>query len=190
MPTSDDGLDFSGLSDDQIVELAVALAREAMFRNPALQAAFSQALLDERERVEAASRGNAKAKMAEVERVERQAAAAAEAISRESERKRVHGALAAYLRAGAEIVGQKPADITLIWDCDSLQARGEPPRLRINLGRQTWSLVDYDVAGDYVYTSPGLHGKRAALEPWCRETSAALSALGIGKTTKLRGIDA
>lgn len=45
-----DELDFSGLSDDQLVELAIAIAKEAARRNPALQAAFAEALATERRR--------------------------------------------------------------------------------------------------------------------------------------------
>lgn len=48
-----DELDFSGLSDDQLVELAIAIAKEAARRNPALQAAFAEALATEREKIPA-----------------------------------------------------------------------------------------------------------------------------------------
>ncbi len=48
-----DELDFSGLSDDQLVELAIAIAKEAARRNPALQAAFAEALATEREKIDA-----------------------------------------------------------------------------------------------------------------------------------------
>ncbi|RPE74665.1 hypothetical protein [Vulcaniibacterium tengchongense] len=187
MQASDDGLDFSELSDDQIVELAVALAREAMRRNPALQAAFSRALLDERERIEAAARGSAQAKRAEAARLERQARAAAEAVANERERRRVQDALIAYLRAGAAIVGNQAENMSLIWDRDPIQARGKAPKLRLNLGRQTWSLVEYEVASGELYTSPGLRDARPALLAWCREAAAAIQALGIDRTTQIRG---
>nr|EKU4118476.1 hypothetical protein [Pseudomonas aeruginosa] len=52
-----DELDFSGLSDDQLVELAIAIANEAARRNPALQVAFSEALATEKEKIEARLRG-------------------------------------------------------------------------------------------------------------------------------------
>ncbi|MCV6328583.1 hypothetical protein [Pseudomonas aeruginosa] len=52
-----DELDFSGLSDDQLVELAIAIAKEAARRNPALQAAFAEALATEREKIDARLRG-------------------------------------------------------------------------------------------------------------------------------------
>lgn len=72
-PEPEEELDFSDLTDDQIVELAVALAREAMRRNPALAAAFEQSLLDERARVEAAARGTEQAKRAAAAELEAQA---------------------------------------------------------------------------------------------------------------------
>nr|WP_308006626.1 hypothetical protein [Xanthomonas albilineans] len=188
--TTDDDLDFSELTDDQIVGLAVALAREAMRRNPALQAAFAQSLLDERDRVEAAARGGEQAKRDEAARIEQQAKAAGDAEARERERQRVHDALAAYLRAGAAIIGHRPQDVTLMWDRTPHQTRGKAPKLRLNPLRQQWSLVEYDVTAEDIHTSPGLRSKRAALLPWCREASAAIQALGIDRTTTLRGIDA
>lgn len=185
-----DDLDFSELSDDQIVALGVALAREAMRRNPALEAAFAQSVLDERERVEAAARGSALGKRAEAARIEQQSRAAAEAQAKERERRRVHAAAAAYLRAGAAILGHRAVDLTLIWDTDSQQTRGTAPKLRLNLARQKWSLVEFDVTADELYTSPGLRDKRADLMPWCREAAAAMSSLEVSRTITIRGDEA
>lgn len=190
MPTSDEQLDFSELSDDQVVELATALAREAMRRNPALQAAFAQSILDERERLEAAARGSHRVKKAEAEKVERQAQSAAVAQAQERERLRVHSALLSYLHAGAKILGLPPRDIALIWDLDPLQARGKAPKLRLNLVRQKWSFVEYEVSASDLHTTPGLRKKRAALLPWCREVSAAAMALEIKKSVIIRGDEA
>lgn len=189
---SDSELDFSELTDDQVVELAVALAREAMSRNPALQAAFRQALLDERARVEAAERGSEKARKAEEHRIEQQAQAAAEAVLRERERQRVRGALSSYLSAGAAITGHEARNITLVWETSCL-ARKSNPRLRLALGalgaNANWFLVDYGVPDDVLYTSPGLRAKEPQLLAWCREASAAITALGIDRTTQLKGIE-
>jgi len=187
-----DDLDFSELSDDQIVELAVALAREAMRRNPALQAAFGQALLDERSRVEAAERGTEAARRAEALRIEQQAKVAEEAAARERERQRVRHALASYLRAGAAIIGHDPCNLTLVWETSCL-ARGVNPRVRLSLGslgaRATWFLVDYGVPDGVLYTSPGMRNKQELLLPWCREVAAAITALGIQRPTQLQGIE-
>jgi len=192
MPTSEDGLDFSGLSDDQIVEMAVGLAREAMRRNPALEAAFAQALLDERERVEAARRGTEQARKDEARRIETQAKAAEGALVRERERRRVHDALAGYLRQASTITGIELAELVLVWETRS-QIRRPNPRLRLALGpmgaRSNWFLVDYGVPVDEFHASPGMRARGAALLAWCREAAAAFTALGIERTMELKGIE-
>jgi len=182
-------LDFSDLTDDQIVELAVGLAREAMRRNPALQIAFQQALLDEKERVEAAMRGSARAKAVERKRIEEQAARADIERQKEIERKRRHDALAAYLRRAADIMGRDVKTLSLVWVPQEI---GEwRPYLRIVTGNagvySQWYLVNYDVQKEYLRTSPGLHNTHDDLLPWARETAATIRALGIGRETVIRG---
>jgi hypothetical protein len=81
-----DDLDFSALTDDQLVGLFRALLREAASRNPALQAAMQGAMLDEGEKAkiqrEAADREAMKIRAQERERVARESA---EAVRRQHE---------------------------------------------------------------------------------------------------------
>lgn len=186
-----DGLDFSDLTDDQIVGLATALAREAMSRDPALQAAFKQSLLDEKERVEAAAKGSERARRAERARVEKQAQAAALAQIKERERQRVHNALIAYLRAIADVIGHEISNLTLVWSQLNYGRGGH--RLQINLGKTNelvrWHLIDYGADDERLYVSPGLRRKESEIMPWCREAVAAIRALQIDRTTIIRGID-
>lgn len=192
MPTPDDDLDFSDLTDDQIVELAVALAREAMRRNPALAAAFEQSLLDERARVEAAARGTEQAKQAAAAELEAQAARAEAARQQERLRQRRQFALAEYLRQVAGIISKSPAEITLVWNCAHFE-RGKGPKLQVNQGATgtdaNWHLIDYVPSVDQLYTSPGLHKLHAALHPWCRETVATIRALDLRTSIAIKGIE-
>lgn len=187
-----DELDFSELSDDQVIELAVALAREAMSRNPALQAAFAQSLLDERERAQAAARGRGRMKLAETARIEQQAAQAAAEVARERERKRVQNALGQYLLAASAIISKPPAQLTMVWKRSDF-GRGDGPRLQLNQGvtgiDASWHLADYVEQQQRLYTSPALHRLQAELLPWCRETCAAIRALGVDRTAIIRGIE-
>ena len=79
-----DGLDFSELSDDQLLTLIRAAVREAVDRHPGLKAAVEAAMLDEAERAriyqQATEREAAALRAAERERV---AAEAAERVRRE-----------------------------------------------------------------------------------------------------------
>lgn len=192
MPTSDDDLDFSDLTDDQIVELAVALAREAMRRNPALAAAFEQSLLDERARVEAAARGTERAKRAAAAELEAQAQRAEAARQQEQLRQRQQFALAEYLRRVAGIIGKSPAEITLVWNRTHFE-RGKGAKLQINQGatgtETRWHLIDYVPSTDQLYTSPGLHKLHAELLPWCREAVAAIRALDLRTGIAIKGIE-
>ncbi|WP_218777862.1 hypothetical protein, partial [Pseudomonas aeruginosa] len=76
-----DELDFSGLSDDQLVQLAIAIAKEAARRNPALQASFPEALATEREKIVARLRGAERARQYEIQHSERLAHAASKALA-------------------------------------------------------------------------------------------------------------
>ncbi|CBA14778.1 hypothetical protein [Xanthomonas albilineans] len=188
-----DDLDFSELSDDQIVELAVALAREAMRRNPALQAAFAQALLDERERVEAAARGSARVKQAAAQRLEQDAERAELAAERERRRQRIHGALVAYLARLAEIIGRPLGELTLVWKPKDY-GRGPGPRLQVNQGATgadvRWHLLDFVAVDERLYTSPGLRSRQTELLPWFREVAAVANAFGLVHTFVVKGIEA
>jgi len=192
MPTPDDALDFSDLTDDQVVELATALAREAMRRNPALAAAFEQSLLDERARVEAAARGTERAKRAAAAELEAQAQRAEAARQQEQLRQRQQFALAEYLRQAAGIISKSPAEITLVWNRTHFE-RGKGPKLQINQGatgtETRWHLIDYVPSTDQLYTSPGLHKLHAELLPWCREAVAAIHALGLRTSIAIKGIE-
>jgi hypothetical protein len=187
-----DDLDLSDLSDDQVVGLAVALAREAMRRNPALQAAFQQAIIDERARVEAAANGTARVKQAALQRIREQAERAELEVQRERLRRRVQDALAGYLCQAAAITGRPPAELTLVWKRRDF-TRGSGPRLQLNAGATgedaSWHLVDFLEASQQLHTSPGLHDKHATLLPWAREACAAIRALGIDRATVIKGIE-
>ncbi|MBG5793160.1 hypothetical protein GHT80_26150, partial [Pseudomonas aeruginosa] len=92
-----DELDFSGLSDDQLVELAIAIAKEAARRNPALQAAFAEALATEREKIDARLRGAERARQYEIQQAERVAEAASKAVADEKMRSKRTELLRRYL---------------------------------------------------------------------------------------------
>lgn len=193
MPTHEEGLDFSELTDDQIVELAVALAREAMRRNPALSAVFEQSLLDERARVEAAARGTEQARRAAAAELESQSRRAEAARQQEHLRQRQQFALSEYLRQVAGIIGKDPTEITLVWNRTHFERGGSAPKLQVNQGATgtdaQWHLIDYVPGTDQLYTSPGLRKKHAELLPWCRETMASIRALDLRYSIAIKGIE-
>lgn len=189
------GLDFSDLTDDQIVELAIGLARESMRRNPALAAAFQQALLDEKERVEAAARGSAAAKKAAALAVERKASEDAARIEREriaaQEQARIKNALSACLYAGARIAGKPAEAVTLVWVTRHYCKPGV--QLLLNQGTAgadaNWHYIKYLADSKTLHVSPGLHAKKAEAEAWAQEACATIRALGITRTTVLKGVE-
>ncbi|WP_221175624.1 hypothetical protein, partial [Xanthomonas vasicola] len=71
--------------------------------------------------------------------------------------------------------------------------RGPGPRLQVNQGTTgaevLWHLLDFVEMDQRLYTSPGLHARQAQLLPWCRETAAAVHALGIDRTIVIKGIE-
>jgi hypothetical protein len=202
-------LDFSELTDDQIVELATALAEEAMRRNPALAAAFEQALVDARERFDAAVRAIEKARIDELERVEAEArgagAAKAQAlkaieeqakkaeaeIQKESLRRRNHEAMRKYLLAVAAILDRPVAKITLVYRPSDWGHKG--PRIEVNQGSTgelaSWHLVQYVQNTESLTTSPAARQKLPELNLWAREALAAIRALGINHSIVLKGIE-
>ena len=188
-----EALDFSDLNDDQLVELAVELAREAMRRNPALVAAFEQALLDEYERVAAAARGAEKAKKAAAAVLEAQTERAEALRHRELLRRREQDALAEYLRQVADIIGKPVDQLTLVWNKNPW-GRDKGPKIQVDsgavgVGNAMWHLVDYLTEKQQLYTSPGLHDKQAELLPWCREVHAVITALDIRQRVAIKGIE-
>ena len=184
-------LDFSQLTDDQIVELAVGLAREAMSRNPALRAAFKQALVDEAGRVEAAARGSESQRKAALRTIEEQSARAEREVQKELLRARRSEAMARYLRAVADILGRTPADLTLVWKPDEWGRGG--PCVEVNAGTAGadagWHLVRYVERTQSIHAAPAIRQKLHNLQPWAREICAAAKALGLQSTFVLKGID-
>lgn len=173
-----EGLDFSDLTDDQIVDLAAALAHEALMRSPALAAAFEQALVTEKERTEAMARGAAAARartLQELQEIARQAEAQQQ---REVLRQKRRDALAVFVRDAARITGRALSDLTLTWDSDEY---GKGPHLCLNAGttgaHASWHLVSYRPREHALRTSPGLRARAPELLQWAREASAAAAAI-------------
>lgn len=184
-----DGLDFSDLSDDQIVELASALAHEALLRNPAVAAAFKQALLTEKERAEAAMRGARAGKARLIQEVEGIHQRAAEEQAREELRQRQHAAISTFVRQGALIVGRAISDVTLVWSNDY----GHGHHLYLNAGVSTETvgalhLVDYFPNTESIRVSWALESRKGDLLQWCRETTSAMRTLKLSSVT-FKGID-
>jgi hypothetical protein len=174
------GLDFSGLTDDQIVELASALAHEALMRNPAVAAAFQHALLTAQERAEAAVRGAQMGKARQRQQIEEIHRRAAEEQGREELRQRRHAAVAGFVRRAAQLVGRDPGDVTLVW----MDQYGNGHRLYLNAGTSTegygaMHLVDYTPQSEAIRVSWALDKRKADLLVWAREAVAALRALSI-----------
>ena len=100
-----DGLDFSGLTDDQLVELARACCLEAARRSPAAEAAMRSMMIDEAERIRiakaAAETEFAAARARERDRIAQEAAARvrAEEDARYAQERQASAAAAAPLAA-------------------------------------------------------------------------------------------
>lgn len=131
------GLDFSGLSDDQLVELVREACQEAVRRNPAVEAATRQVMIDEAERArvarEAATAETAVLRARERERIAREAAEQVRRADEEANRARRQAeaeaeadrareaaeasqrAAMSWLRRAAEAAnGRKPSSISLL----------------------------------------------------------------------------
>jgi hypothetical protein len=184
------GLDFSGLTDDQIVELARGLAQESMRRNPATAAAFEAALIEEKERVEAAAKGAEKSKRAALLEIKRQEEKAEELRQKEALRKRRQIAIEKYLLAVAEILEKPASKITLVFSPNWFS---DGPVIMVNQGATGelahWHLVKYVARTESLSASPAAQTRLAELNAWARETIAAIRALGIDRTTVLKGIE-
>lgn len=182
-------LDFSELSDDQIVGLATALANEALRRSPALAAAFKDTLITEKERVEAAAKGAAKAKKDALDRAQQlQQRIEAEHL-KELERQKTRSRTAGLLIDVARIVERDVTDVTLILT----SAPSGIPRLYLNPGTDTngygsFNLVQYDIGTKKIRTSWKLDAKKKELLKWAETTVAALRAMQISSIT-VKGIE-
>jgi len=182
-------LDFSDLTNDQIVELAAALAHEALRRSPATAAAFEAALVSEKERVAAAARGAEAAKHAALRAAQERAQEIEAANQREIRRQQDRDAMAAFLRAAARITGRSEKDLTLVWNSN---LNGLGPRLHLNAGTtgdiSRWHLVNYDPRKQMLRTTPGLSAKTSELLAWARETTAGAQALNLGRVV-VQGVE-
>lgn len=182
-------LDFSDLTDDQVVSLAAALASEALRRSPAVAEAMREALLSEKDKAEAAIKGAALGRERARQTVIEINRRAAEEQAAEELRQMNLAAVGALLRQAAQLVGRDVRDVTMVWG-----AHYSPgTKLYLNQGTSTETvgalhLVEYDPGSGAIKTSWALDQKKAELLGWAIETSAALRALGI-RHGNFRGIE-
>lgn len=183
-------LDFSGLTDDQVVELARAAAREAVLRNPAAKAALAQAIATEAEQLDAQADGGAAAKQRILNSLRSRAEAEALKQHEAEEEATWSRSLQKHLLAAAELVGRPAAEITASDFHD-----GGQRLVRIVTGPNPagpgWYLVLYNPAKDSIATSPALRSKQAQALAWAREFHAAtLDPTGkYHRQAILRGVD-
>lgn len=195
-------LDFSELSDDQLIGLVRAALQECARRNPAVANAARAATLDEAEKAKvytaAADREAAKLRAAERERVAKEAAeavqrqtAAQQAIDREARiAKKAADALAeaeaqeakfrAMLFAAAALVGKQPAEISICVLANDARYGGGK-RVLINPGASRYErahLVDY-CGPTSIKTCHELIGKKKELIPFCADLSARWNQLHV-----------
>ena len=161
----EDELDFSELSDDQIIALLRSLMREASRRNPAAQKAAEQVVITEAERHRAMQFGGT-AEAAALRAQDRAAAVeAGRQLARAEYERRVAAGLLTeahqarqmvdtaatlereaeqdLLRAVAVITGHKPSEISIVC-ADTRKGR----RVMVNLGHDRFQpdhLADYNV---------------------------------------------
>lgn len=183
-----DDLDLSMLTDDQIVGLATALATEALRRSPALTAAFRDALITEKERIEAAARGGAQAKKEALAREEQLSKQLEDENQREIARQRIRQKLSGLLKEGARIAGRDIADVTLVLTSFPY----ERPMLYLNPGTSTATtgavnLVHYDIHRQLIRTSWKLEPQKIELLRWAEATAAALRAMNISEIKVIGG---
>ena len=190
-------LDFSSLTDDQLVELLRATLNECVQRNPAVQAAAQSAIIDEKEKAEiakqAAEQEAAKLRAQERERIAKEAA---ERVRRENEerdrvqqakRKEQEVAKAAenaakaasealekderekeWLRRAGQLVGVDPWNVTISYFQSSYGVR-----VVINLGEESRfdrdHLVDWNAKTNKIKAKRQLIGKKPELIRFCVE---------------------
>lgn len=182
-------LDFSDLSDDQIVELAAGLAQEALRRSPALAAAFKEALVTEKERIEAAARGGMQAKREALAREAQLHKRLEDEKHRAREREEKQNRAASILREAAQIVERPLSDVTLVLT----SFPSGKPQLYLNPGANvegygSVNLVHYDVEKQSIRTSWKLEAKKKELLCWAESSVAALRAMNIPSIT-IKGIE-
>lgn len=186
-------LDFSGLTDDQLVELVRACCKEAVRRSPAAYAAVERMMLDEAEKLRvaqtataaeaAAARARERERIANeavaAERARQEAAAAGDraaaaqlAAQREAEagRRRMQAEMELVGRAAAG-VGRRPAEISIL----HIKTR-YGRRVLINLGADRFAhdhLVDYNIDTKAITTKRDLIGRKPALIQLAAEIAAS-----------------
>ncbi|MCA0240194.1 MAG: hypothetical protein LCI02_04985 [Proteobacteria bacterium] len=182
-------LDFSGLTDDQVVDLARAAAREAVMRNPAARAALASAVASDAEQLAAQAAGGAAAKQRVLDSI--RARAEREGIERHAarEQQRWQESLRGHLISAAAIVGRGPHELT-ISDYDD----GSGQRVRIVLGANPagpgWCFVQYDLRRDRITMSPALKPKELEARAWALAFHAATrDPNGVHRRTILRGAE-
>ena len=180
-------LDFSGLTDDQLVELARACCMEAIRRNPAAAQAMQDMMIGEAERARIAKSASAAeiraARARERERIAKQAREQAqhEEALRTAEAKRQAAMQAqqrlrerdmALLREVAGLLDTDPARLSIL----HLQsAYGQ--RLLVNEGSDRYArqhLIDYQVRTGEIKVKRGLAKQRAALAAFAAAAAAQL----------------
>lgn len=192
-------LDFSALSDDQVLELAVAIAREAVSRHPAVREAFKAAIATEAQRLDAAASGTEAARaqaLADVRKSAQDAAYRRSVADASAHRDaQLQEFALATLNAAADNVGRNPRDITVV-----IALAGEfgdrvrhVRRVLINAGalgeHARWHLCEFIVRSGSVHTSPGLKPHAGALAAWARQLAQDAAALGLDRDLTLIGAE-
>ena len=191
-----DNLDFSALTDDQLVGLLRAILQEAIRRSPAVVAAVRAASLDEQEKIqiakESADREAAKIRASERERIAKEAAEAvrkqaaaqaaidqnariakeaAEAVAKAAE---ADATKRAILAEAAALVGSpSPGEISVIV-LPNGERYGGGTRVLINQGSDRYErdhLVDY-CGPTKIKTHRELVGKKPAMIEFCARLAA------------------
>ena len=201
-----DKLDFSELTDDQLLQLLRAGFEEAGRRNPAVAAAIRAAGLDEVEKVRiaaaAAESEAARLRALERERIAREAtekvrrenaanetvARAAEAVkaaaaAQEKERQRM-SRIDTILQRAAALVGRRSWEITVVC-LKNDQNYGGGTRILINSGEESRysknHLVDWNSGNGKIATVRALIGKKLELVGLCAEFAANPFGVVYGK---------
>ncbi|MBJ7223592.1 MULTISPECIES: hypothetical protein [unclassified Brenneria] len=189
-----DGLDFSDVTDDQLVELARACCLEALRRSPASAQAMRDMMLSEAEKAriarEASEAEIRAARARERERIAREAAAQtryeeerrtasqrAASAAQAAERARILAAEQRHrdmtlLRQAAAMVNKRPGDISIL-HCHTASGM----RLMINPGWYRYArnhLVDYHIRTAAIRTVQALVKRKQELIDFCAAAAAVL----------------
>jgi hypothetical protein len=185
-------LDFSGLTNDQLIELVRACCHEAMRRDPATGAAMRGMMLDEQEKMRII-RNAAESEAAAIRARERErlATETAERVRAENAAKtaatRQRDAEAAGLRAAekahseertaiqwlsrfAALVDRRPSDICIV-----IASTKYGRRVLVNPGRDRYScdhLVDYNMSTREIRTVRALIKRKPDLAALCAQIAA------------------